>query len=355
MPGVAYRNGWGDGVGEKDKWIVKCPKCGRVNRSCDHVSRQDVEKIVELLKAGVEVYESEEDMEHLDEHARERPGERGRLYTVIEPRFSLDDVVMSPRTRDGIEDALIEVRHKSQIYQRWGMKKVIRKAKGLSLLFAGPPGTGKTMTAEAIARALRKSLMIVNYAQLENMWVGETEKNIEAVFHQAAEKDAVLFFDEADAVFHRRGMTIAPWTNRDVNVLMNHLENFPGVCILATNLARVMDRALDRRIDIAVEFEMPVAELRREIWRKLVPPEAPLAKDVDFEILSRKYSLSGGSILNAVRQAMRNALKRGKRQRITMEDFVKASEREVAKSDLMAKDQMGTWKIDQRHRVGGYA
>jgi len=150
------------------------------------------------------------------------------------------------------------------------------------------------MTAEAIAKVLAKPIMIVNYAQLENMWVGETEKNIEAVFQQASEKDAVLFFDEADAVFHRRGMTIAPWTNRDVNVLLNHLENFPGVCILATNLARVMDRALDRRIDIAVEFEMPEPELRKQIWQKLVPPEAPLGKDIDFDVLARKFALSGG-------------------------------------------------------------
>ena len=342
-------------MGEQDKWIVKCPKCGRVNRSCAHVSRQDVEKIVELLKAGVEVYESEEELEHFEDHGRERPGDRGRLSAVIQPRFSLEDVVMSPKTRDAIEDALVEIRNKGLIFQRWGMKKVIKKVKGLSLLFAGPPGTGKTMTAEAIAKVLGKPIMIVNYAQLENMWVGETEKNIEAVFQQASEKDAVLFFDEADAVFHRRGMTIAPWTNRDVNVLLNHLENFPGVCILATNLARVMDRALDRRIDIAVEFEMPEAELRKQIWQKLVPPEAPLGKDIDFDVLARKFALSGGSILNAVRQSMRNALKRGKRHRITMEDFVKAAERELAKSDLIGKDQMGTWNIDQRHRVRGYA
>jgi SpoVK/Ycf46/Vps4 family AAA+-type ATPase len=211
------------------------------------------------------------------------------------------------------------------------------------------------MTAEAIARVLKKPLMIVNYAQLENMWVGETEKNIEAVFQEAVKNDAVLFFDEADAVFHRRGMTLAPWTNRDVNVLLNHLENFAGVSILATNLARVMDRALDRRIDIAVEFEIPDVEMRREIWRKLVPKEAPLAKDVDFDALAKKYVLSGGSILNVVRQAMRNALKRGKRHRITHDDFVKAAERELKKSDLMSRDHMTQWKIEPRQRLGGYA
>ncbi|OGS50836.1 MAG: hypothetical protein A3K65_09495 [Euryarchaeota archaeon RBG_16_68_12] len=341
-------------MAEKDKWIVKCPKCGKITGSCEHVSRADVERIVQLLKAGVEVYESEEEMEHFEDHVHERP-DRAKLFAIVQPRFALDDVVMSARTKEAIEDALIELKHKGLIFQRWGMRKVLRKAKGLSILFAGPPGTGKTMTAEAIARSLKKPLMIVNYAQLENMWVGETEKNIEAVFEAAKEQDAVLFFDEADAVFHRRGMSLAPWTNRDVNVLLNHLENAQGVCILATNLARVMDRALDRRIDIAVEFEMPDAELRKALWRKLVPKEAPLAREVDLDALATKYTLTGGSILNAVRQAMRNALKRGKRHRITQDDFVKAADRELRKSDLMAKDHMSQWKVEPRQRLGGYA
>ncbi len=341
-------------MAEKEKWIVKCPKCGKVKGSCKHVSRQDIDRIVQLLKAGVEVYESEAEMEHLEEHGPER-ADRGRLYHLVQPRFALDDVVMAPKTKEAIEDALVELRHKGLIFQRWGMRKVLRKNKGISLLFAGPPGTGKTMTAEAIARALKKPLMIVNYAQLENMWVGETEKNIEAVFEEAERRDAVLFFDEADAVFHRRGMTIAPWTNRDVNVLLNQVENSPGVCILATNLARVMDRALDRRIDIAVEFEMPSLEMRKAIWRKLVPKEAPLGDDVDLDALAKKYALSGGAILNVVRQAMRNALKRGKRHRITMADFVGAAEREMRKSDVMSRDHVSQWQLEPRQRLGGYA
>ncbi len=113
-------------------------------------------------------------------------------------------------------------------------------------------------------------MIIVNYAHLENMWVGETEKNIEAVFKDAEEKGAVLFFDESDAVFYRRGHTAMPWTNRDVNVLLKHLEDFSGVVILSSNLSRVMDKALDRRIDIAVEFEMPDARMREMIFKKLV-------------------------------------------------------------------------------------
>src|SRR5439155_20613117 len=100
----------------------------------------------------------------------------------------------------------------------------------------------------AIASELGRPLHVVNYAQLENMWVGETEKNIEHVFHGALEAGAVLFFDEADAVFQRRGFMATPWMNQDVNVLLAQIENYPGVVVLATNLAKVMDRALDRRV-----------------------------------------------------------------------------------------------------------
>lgn len=308
-----------------------------------------MERVVRLLKAGVEVYESEEDLE-------EGPPttERGSLYQTVEPRFSLDDVVLSRGTRTAVDDAILEIRNKHLLFHRWGLEKVVRKRKGLTLLFAGPPGTGKTMTAEAIAKEVKKPLLIVNYAQLENMWVGETEKNIEAVFKSAAEKDAVLFFDEADAVFHRRGITTAPWTNRDVNVLLHHLEDHGGIAVLATNMARVLDRALDRRIDIAVEFDIPDADMRRRIYEKTVPKEAPIQKDVDFAVLARKYPLSGGSILNVVRQAMRNALRRGKRHRITMEDFERAAQTEMAKSEVRRRDHMGEWKVDHRQKVGGY-
>jgi len=185
------------------------------------------------------------------------------------------------------------------------------------------------------------------------MWVGETEKNIEHVFHTALEAGAVLFFDEADAVFQRRGVMATPWMNRDVNVLLAQMENYPGVVVLATNLAKVMDRALDRRVDIAVEFPIPDADLREKIYSRLVPKEAPLGKDVEFETLAKKYVMSGGSILNVVRQAMRTSLRRGKRHRITMADFTHAAEREMKKSTLMSADHLQ--EPVRRERIRGYA
>ncbi len=337
---------------DKDQWIVKCPKCGKIDGSCRHVSREDVRRLVRLLNAGVEVYPSEEESEELEPHVHETAPPKP-LSQIIAPRFKLQDLVLAPTTREDIEDALAELRHKTLMYGRWGMKRVVKKTKGLTMLFAGPPGTGKTMAAEAIAHTLARPLHIVNYAQMENMWVGETEKNIERVFVHALEQRAVLFFDEADAVFFRRGFTTMPWMNRDVNVLLIQMENYPGVVILATNLARVLDKALDRRIDIAVEFPVPDAGLRRELYRRLVPKQAPLAKDLDFDLLAQKYTLSGGSILNVVRQAMRTSLKRGRRHRITMADFVHAAEREQRKSSLMTTDHLQ--EDVRKQKIRGYA
>jgi len=138
-----------------------------------------------------------------------------------------------------------------------------------------------------------------------------------------------------------------------VNVLLSQMENHPGVVVLATNLAKVMDKALDRRIDIAVDFPLPDAALRQAIYARLVPKEAPLAKGVDFEVLARKYPMSGGSILNVVRQAMRNSLRRGKRHRITMDDFMRAAEREAKKAALMSTDHLQ--EPPRRERIRGYA
>ncbi len=328
---------------EEDRELyVKCPTCGRISQACEHVSHEDIATIKRLIRAGVMVYETEDDLleDEMFEEAEEGP-KRPDLYRLVEPRFTLEDVVLSPKSQEAIQDALVELRDKYLLFERWGLSRVIRKQKGLSMLFAGPPGTGKTMTAEAIAHAMGKPLMIVNYAQLENMWVGETEKNVEKVFRESASQDAVLFFDEADAVFYRRGQTAAPWANRDVNVLLSHLEDFPGVVILATNMAMAMDQALDRRIDIAIEFEFPDAKMREEIFVKTMPAVAPLAEDVDFGELARKYPLSGGHILNVVRQAMRYAARRdGVVGRITMADLKRAASREMAKSDLMKVDHL---------------
>ncbi|MEP6508445.1 MAG: ATP-binding protein, partial [Gemmatimonadales bacterium] len=179
---------------------------------------------------------------------------------------------------------------------------------GLAFNFAGPPGTGKTICAEAIATALGKKLLSVRYAEMESMWAGETPKNVAAVFRLAAEQDAVLFFDEADSIASRRSTGSTQGYQREsntvVNVLLKELESFNGVVIFATNLAVNFDPAFERRIRTHVRFEMPGVEEREKIWTvQIHPTKTPLASDVNFRELAERYEVSGGDIKNAVLKA----------------------------------------------------
>ncbi len=174
--------------------------------------------------------------------------------------------------------------------------------------FAGPPGTGKTICAEAIANALGRKLLVVRYAEMESMWVGETPKNVAAVFRLASEQDAVLLFDEADAIASRRSASPQQGHQREsntvVSVLLRELESFNGVVIFATNLAANFDPAFERRIRTHVLFEMPGVEEREQIWRVQIHPDrTPLADDVNFRELAERFPVSGGDIKNAVLKA----------------------------------------------------
>ena len=230
------------------------------------------------------------------------------LVEAIEPRRSFDDVVLPAATLRALNHALALVRKHDLIFDKWGLAERHSSGLGLAFHFAGPPGTGKTICAEALAYALDKRLLVVRYAELESRWVGQTSKHVAAVFRAAARQDAVLFFDEADAIAGRRFTSIGAAYEREanaiVNVLLHELESFPGVVIFATNLAANIDPAFERRIRTHILFEMPDIEERERIWRvQLHARKTPLAKDVDFRALAEAYPRSGGDIKNAVLKA----------------------------------------------------
>jgi SpoVK/Ycf46/Vps4 family AAA+-type ATPase len=234
-------------------------------------------------------------------------GSRRVVETVI-PERSLADVVLPPKTRRTLDQALAEVRNHALIFQRWGLGERHVSGRGLAFNFAGPPGTGKTICAEALAHELGRKLLVVDYAQAESMWYGETPKNIASTFRAAAEQNAVLFFDEADAIATRRSSGSPLPHDREnnvtINVLLRELEAFNGIVIFATNLAANFDPAFERRIRTHVLFEMPGAEERAQIWRlQIHPRKTPLAPDVDFGKLAAGYEMSGGDIKNAVIKA----------------------------------------------------
>jgi SpoVK/Ycf46/Vps4 family AAA+-type ATPase len=231
-----------------------------------------------------------------------------RAVETITPRRTLADVILPPATRRTLDEALSQVRSHGLIFRTWGLGERHGTGLGLAFNFAGPPGTGKTICAEAIANALGMRLLVVRYAELESMWAGETPKNVAGVFRLAAEQRAVLFFDEADAIATRRSVSVQQGLQREantvVNVLLRELEQFNGVVIFATNLAANFDPAFERRIRTHVLFEMPGVEERERIWEVQMHPErTPLAPDVDFRDLAERYPVSGGDIKNAVLKA----------------------------------------------------
>ncbi len=231
-----------------------------------------------------------------------------RAVDAVVPRRTFDDVILPSATRRAIEQALIQVSSHELVFHRWGLGERHPTGLALAFNFAGPSGTGKTICAEAIAHALGRPLLVVRYAEVASMWMGETPKNVVAVFRLARERNAVLLFDEADAIASRRSSAVDQSSLRETNavisVLLQELESFNGVVIFASNMAANFNPAFERRIRTHVLFEMPGVAEREQIWRvQMHPTLTPLARDVDFRALAGRYEASGGDIRNAVLKA----------------------------------------------------
>lgn len=272
--------------------------------------------------------------------APKRPG----IAEAFVPQRTFKDVILPPATRRALDHALIQIQKHDLIFNQWGLGERHATGRGLAFNFAGPPGTGKTICAEAIAHALRKRLMVVRYSEVESLWAGETGKNVSALFRSANEENAVLFFDEADAIASRRFSSITQGFQREansvVNVLLKELEEFDGVVIFATNLASNFDPAFERRIRTHILFTLPGAAERAQIWKvQLHAHKTPLAADVDFDELAQKYEVAGGEIKNAVLKAAQMATAEpgpDSQKKIHQRHFIAAM-----KEVLSAKEVMG--------------
>jgi SpoVK/Ycf46/Vps4 family AAA+-type ATPase len=235
-------------------------------------------------------------------------GEPRRVVEAMEPQRTFADVILPAETRRQLDQALAQVTRHDLVFNRWGLRERHPTSLALAFNFAGAPGTGKTICAEAIAHSLGRRLLVVRYAEVESMWMGETAKNIATVFRLARKDNAVLLFDEADAIASRRSTSVDHGFVREANtaisVLLQELERFNGVVIFATNLAANFDPAFERRIRTHILFEMPELEEREQIWRvQLHPSLTPLADDVDFHALAEQFEVAGGDIRNAVLKA----------------------------------------------------
>jgi hypothetical protein len=250
--------------------------------------------------------------------------------------LSNSGVVLGSAALESIRTLWGYVRRLDIIREKWGFGSLHHVSGGACLLFHGPSGTGKTLTARVLCQALGREPLVISYPDLVSKWVGDTEKNTKAAFAKAAKADKVLIFDEADAVFARRTevrTSTDRFANGEVNTLLMEVEKFPGIVVLTTNLADVFDTALQRRIKYKVYFGPPDAEARSEIWRKHLPKEAPLAPDVDLGRLAGEFKLTGGQIANAVLSAASRAASRLEEDTDTgqmmMADFEAAAQREL--------------------------
>ncbi|MFG2937615.1 ATP-binding protein [Streptomyces sp. NPDC048282] len=217
-----------------------------------------------------------------------------------------DDLVLPADRITRLRDICDQVRYRRLVLHDWGFGERLGHGTGLSVLFSGPPGTGKTMAAEVLAHELDVDLYKIDLSGVVSKYIGETEKNLARIFAEASTGNAILFFDEADALFGKRTEVSDAhdrYANIETSYLLQRIEEYEGVVVLATNLRQNIDDAFTRRIRFVVEFPFPDADDRRRIWRALLPPGAPLAEDVDLARLARELPVTGANIKNIVLQA----------------------------------------------------
>ncbi len=217
----------------------------------------------------------------------------------VEPRASWDDLVLPGPQRVILDEIAAHVRQRATVYEDWGFDAVLRRGLGVTVLFAGGTGTGKTLAAEVVARELGLDLFVIDLSQVVSKYIGETEKHLRKVFDAAERGGAVLLFDEADALFGKRSEVKDShdrYANIEVSYLLMRMEAYRGLAILTTNMKKALDQAFMRRLRFVVEFPFPGPKEREEIWQRVIPAQAPV-HDLDFGRLAQ-LTVAGGSIRN---------------------------------------------------------
>lgn len=252
---------------------------------------------------------------------------------LITTKMEWEDLILESYTMAEILEIPAWIQHQHTILHKWGMIK--RLQPGYRALFYGPPGTGKTLTASLIGKSLKMDVYRIDLSQVVSKYIGETEKNMANIFDQAQNRNWILFFDEADALFGKRTATSDSkdrHANQEVAYLLQRVENFPGVVILATNLKSNMDEAFSRRFQNMVHFRMPNAQQRIQLWKSAFPAQTPLSADVNLFEIAQKYNLSGGAINNVSQHCVLTVLQRDNGDlRIFKDDILLGIKREYAK------------------------
>lgn len=225
------------------------------------------------------------------------------IFIPEEPKYSLDDIVLPNSVKEQILDIADYAKNSKIVYEQWGLEKTHKYSKRIGINLYGAPGTGKTMAAHALAKYLGRKILIVNYADIESKYVGETPKNIRKVFEVAKETNSILFFDEADAILSKRVTNMTGAVDVSVNqtrsVMLMIMNDYQDFIIFATNFIENFDPAFMRRISMHVKFELPDFECRKKLWNLYIPDIMP--NNINIEEIAKKYEgLSGSDISNAI-------------------------------------------------------
>ncbi|OPX86539.1 MAG: ATP-dependent zinc metalloprotease FtsH [Pelotomaculum sp. PtaB.Bin104] len=269
----------------------------------------------------------------------------GKMAQKLNPKYVWKDIVLPADQLEHLNEICRQVKYRHIVYGDWGFNRKLTLGKGINVLFCGPPGTGKTMAAEVLANELGLDLYKIDLSQVVSKFVGETEKNLENIFREAYSSNAILFFDEADALFGKRSEVKDAhdrYANIEIAYLLQKMEEYDGITILASNLRKNMDEAFIRRLQFIIEFPFPNEEYRERIWQAIFPPEAPRSDDIDLGFLARKYNITGGNIKNIVLTAAFIAAEGS--PEIGMKHLIRATQRELRKmGKICMKEDFGKY------------
>ncbi|MFZ6774438.1 ATP-binding protein [Undibacterium sp. SXout7W] len=254
----------------------------------------------------------------------------------LQTSLAWEDLILPRTTMHDVEEIRAWIVHGETLMHEWKLKKYIKP--GFRSLFYGPPGTGKTLTASLLGNVCQLPVYRIDLSLIVSKYIGETEKNLGSVFDQAANKNWILFFDEADALFGKRTQTSSSndrYANQEVAYLLQRIEDFPGVVLLATNLKSNIDDAFARRFQSMIYFPMPSAEERLRLWRNAFTEQVRLDVNIDLEQIADQFEISGGAILNVLRYACLMALRRGS-DSISQAELLQGIHREMHKEGRIA-------------------
>jgi SpoVK/Ycf46/Vps4 family AAA+-type ATPase len=274
----------------------------------------------------------------------------GSLAALVEPRFIDEELILPNKQAVQFKEQIAAMRALTTVHYSWGTARAWNEG-GITILFAGPPGTGKTMAAEIMAHRLKLPMYKVDLSQVVNKYIGETEKNLKRIFDAADVSDMLLFFDEAESLFGKRTEAKDArdrYANLEVAYLLERMERYKGIAVLATNRKTDFDNAFQRRIRYIVDFPMPDEVQREAIWRQVVPDEVAANSAIDYKFLAQRFQLAGGHIRSIVFNAcLQSASKAAGAKTLEMSDVLVAVKREYDKMNRsMSLDQLGPYAAE---------